>query len=298
MNPIFVGSGVAMVTPFDKDGKIDFECFKRNLKLQLNNKTDAIIVSGTTGEGSTLSVEERLELFSLAVNVVSNKIPVIVGTGSNSTFFTLNLAKQAEELGIDAHLMVTPYYNKTSQKGLIEHYYYIAERLTKPLIVYNVPSRTGMNILPETYKKLSQHENIVAVKEADTNVMKLNKSISLCEDKLHFYIGNDDMITTACSLGCKGVISVVANIIPNYTHQIVKEILDGNIKESLAMQNNILDLIEALFSDVNPIPIKAAMSHLGLCLERYRMPLVSMDEDKKLQLINLIEKHKSKLVPI
>ncbi len=296
MKPVFIGSGVAIVTPFDKDGKVDFGSFKKNLDFQLKNKTDAIIVSGTTGEGSTLSVDERLELFSLAAETVNKKIPVIVGTGSNSTYFSLNLAKQAEKFDIDAHLMVTPYYNKTSQEGLIKHYFYIAERTEKPIIVYNVPSRTGMNIKPETYKKLSQHENIVAVKEADTDIAKLTKSILLCEDKLHFYIGNDDLITAACALGCKGVISVVANILPEFTHELTMKAVKGSIKESKEMQMKILDLIEALFCDVNPIPVKFAMSKLGMCLERYRMPLTDLSDENKKKLSEIIYKHRDILL--
>ncbi len=296
MKPVFIGSGVAIVTPFDKDGKVDFGCFKKNIEFQLKNKTDAIIVSGTTGEGSTLSVEERLELFSIAVKTVNKKIPVIVGTGSNSTYFSLNLAKQAEQFDIDAHLMVTPYYNKTSQDGLIKHYYYIADRTEKPIIIYNVPSRTGMNIKPETYQKLAQHDNIIAVKEADPDLAKLTKSIFLCEDKLHFYIGNDDLITAACALGCKGVISVVANILPEFTHELTMEGINGNIRKSREMQMEIFDLIEALFCDVNPIPVKFAMSRLGMCLERYRMPLTDLNNENKKKLLSIINKHKNKLL--
>lgn len=296
MKPVFIGSGVAIVTPFDKDGKVDFGCFKKNLEFQLKNKTDAIIVSGTTGEGSTLSVEERLELFSLAVTTVNKKIPVIVGTGSNSTYFSLNLAKQAEQFDIDAHLMVTPYYNKTSQDGLVKHYYFIADRTEKPIIVYNVPGRTGMNIKPETYQKLAQHENIIAVKEADTNIAKLTQSIILCEDKLDFYIGNDDMITAACAIGCKGVISVVANILPEFTHELTINAIKGSTEKSREMQMEIFDLIEALFCDVNPIPVKFAMSRLGMCLERYRMPLANLNNENKKLLLNLINKHRNKLL--
>ena len=197
MNPVFVGAGVAIITPFDKDGQIDFERFSKLIEFQIANKTDAIIVCGTTGEGSTLSVKERLELFSHTVRQTGGRVPVIGGTGSNSTFFTLDLAKEAEKTGIDAHLMVTPYYNKTSQEGLIKHYTFLADRLKKPIIVYNVPSRTGMNIAPETYEKLSHHKNIVGVKEADPNISKLLKSLALCKDKLDFYVGNDDLITSS-----------------------------------------------------------------------------------------------------
>ena len=207
MNSVFVGAGVAIITPFDKDGQIDYERFSKLIEFQIANNTDAIIVCGTTGEGSTLSVKERLDLFSHAVRQIHGRVPVIGGTGSNSSFFTLDLAKEAEKTGIDAHLMVTPYYNKTSQQGLIKHYTFLADKLTKPILIYNVPSRTGMNITPETYEKLSHHSNIIGVKEADTNISKLTKSIALCKDRLDFYIGNDDQIALSAYLGCKGVIS-------------------------------------------------------------------------------------------
>lgn len=284
MNSVFVGAGVAIVTPFDKDGQIDFERFSKLIEFQIANKTDAIIVCGTTGEGSTLSVKERLDLFSHAVHQVHGRVPVIAGTGSNSSFFTLDLAKEAEKCGIDAHLMVTPYYNKTSQAGLIKHYTFLADRLTKPIIVYNVPSRTGMNIQPETYEALSRHSNIVGVKEADPNVNKLIKSLSSCKNQLDFYIGNDDLITTSAYLGCKGVISVVSNILPRFTRDMTNEALNGNIKTANKMQEYLYPLIDALFSDVNPIPIKTAMKFLGYDIGYLRGPLCDMSNDKKQKL--------------
>lgn len=292
MKPIFVGSGVALITPFDKDGQIDFKQFKKNIEFQIRSATDAVIVCGTTGEGSTLSVDERLKLFTVAASQVGKRIPVIGGTGSNSTFFTLDLAKKAEECGIDAHLMVTPYYNKTSQNGLIQHYYKLADALTKPIIVYNVPSRTGMNITPETYFELSKHENIAAVKEADTNITKLQKAVMLCKDKLDFYIGNDDMISVSAAVGCKGVISVLSNILPNFTHKMACEGIKGNYKLSLDMQTEVLELIEAIFYDINPIPIKEAMAYFGLDTGRLRSPLVPMSESKRKELVTVLEKYK------
>ena len=281
MNPIFVGAGVAIITPFDKDGQIDFERFSKLIEFQIANNTDAIIVCGTTGEGSTLSVKERLDLFSFAVRQVHGRVPVIGGTGSNSTFFTRDLALEAEKAGIDAHLIVTPYYNKTSQEGLIKHYTFLADVLTKPIIVYNVPSRTGMNILPETYKTLSQHQNIVAVKEADSNITKLIKSIYLCDGKLDFYIGNDDMISVSSYVGCKGVISVLSNILPSYTRDMTISAINGKIGKVNEMQSSSMKLIEALFCDVNPIPVKCAMKILGYDTGYLRGPLCKLNAEKE-----------------
>ena len=293
MNPVFVGAGVAIITPFDKDGQIDFERFSKLIEFQIANNTDAIIVCGTTGEGSTLSVKERLELFSYAVTQVRGRVPVIGGTGSNSTFFTRDLALEAENTGIDAHLIVTPYYNKTSQHGLIKHYNYLADILKKPIIVYNVPSRTGLNITPETYKKLSEHKNIVAVKEADPNINKLIKSIKLCEGKLDFYIGNDDMIAVSAYVGCKGVISVISNILPSFTHNMTTAALKGQIGKANAMQADCLEFIEAIFCDVNPIPIKEAMKILGYDTGYLRGPLAELTTEKENKLEVVLYKYQS-----
>ena len=292
MNSVFVGVGTAIVTPFDKDGQIDYGRFSKLIEFQIANKTDAIIVCGTTGEGSTLSVKERLSLFSRAVSQVHGRVPVIGGTGSNSTFFTLDLAKEAEETGINAHLIVTPYYNKTSQAGLIKHYTFLADRLNKPIILYNVPSRTGMNILPETYEVLSRHKNIVAVKEADPNITKLIKSISLCKNNLDFYIGNDDLITASVYLGCKGVISVLSNILPEFTRNMTDAALKGNIKAANEMQEHIMPLIDAIFSDVNPIPIKTVMKILGYDTGYLRGPLCPMSEEKAKKLRETLSSYK------
>ena len=281
MNPLFVGAGVAIITPFDKEGQIDFERFSKLIEFQIANKTDAIIVCGTTGEGSTLSVKERLELFSHAVRQVGGRVPVIGGTGSNSTFFTRDLALEAEKTGIDAHLIVTPYYNKTSQQGLIKHYNFLADILSKPIIVYNVPSRTGMNIAAETYKELSNHKNIIAVKEADPDISKLIKSISLCKDKLDFYIGNDDIISASAYVGCKGVISVLSNILPRFTHNVAMTAINGNIAKSNEMQSDVVELVEAIFCDVNPIPIKEAMKILGYDTGYLRGPLTELTVSKE-----------------
>ncbi len=288
MKPVFIGSGVALITPFDKDGKINFERFEKLIEYQIKNSTDAIIVCGTTGEGSTLTVYERLKLFTAAVETSKGRVPVIGGTGSNSTSFSLSLAEEAEKTGIDAHLMVTPYYNKTSQRGLIRHYYHLADRLEKPVIVYNVPSRTGMNILPETYKELSQHKNIVAVKEADSNIAKIIRSVKLCGENLDFYIGNDDIICPAMSVGCKGVISVLANIMPEFTHNMTLSGYNGDFIKCRNMQEQVIDLVDALFSDVNPIPVKEAMKYLELDSGVLRLPLCEMSETAKAHLIKKI----------
>lgn len=294
MRPNFFGSGVALVTPFKKDGEIDYRTFSKLIEFQIANKTDAIIVCGTTGEGSTVTVKERLKLFSLAAQQVNGRVPVIAGTGSNSTSFSSDLMKEAEKCGIDAHLSVTPYYNKTSQEGLVRHFFSLADTAQKPVIVYNVPTRTGMNIQPETYKKLSEHDNIIAVKEADTNISKLQKSISLTEGKLDFYVGNDDLITVGCSVGCIGVISVLSNILPGYTHQLTKLAIEGKITESFNMQKDILDLIDALFADVNPIPVKAAMNHLFGINKYCRLPLCEMSEENESRILKSIERHRHK----
>ncbi len=295
MNPLFVGSGVAIITPFDKEGQIDFEGFAKLIEFQIVNGTDAIIVCGTTGEGSTLSVNERLKLFSFAKEKIKGRVPLLGGTGSNSSFFTLDLAKEAEKTGIDAHLMVTPYYNKTSQAGLIKHYTFLADRLTKPILIYNVPSRTGLNVMPETYETLSHHENIIGVKEADPNISKLVKSIALCKDRLTFYIGNDDLITASAYLGCKGVISVLSNILPKFTHDMTLRAINHDYEAANGMQESVVDLIEAIFSDVNPIPIKEAMKYLSMDIGYLRGPLCNMTDEKREKLAAVLEKHRDKL---
>ena len=293
MKPLFFGCGTALVTPFKKDGEIDFECFIKLIEFQIDSGVDALIVSGTTGEGSTLTVEEKLQLFDLAVKTVNKRVPVIAGTGSNSTSFALNLSKEAEKCGIDAHLIVTPYYNKCSQKGIVEHYFTLADKLTKPVMVYNVPSRTGVNISPETYRALSEHENIIGIKEADPDMGKLAKSIYLTEGKLTFYVGNDDLITAAASLGAKGVISVLSNIAPGFTSKITKAAIIGETAKSAYMQKNAMALINALFSDVNPIPIKEAMGYLGFCNSTMRLPLCGMSPALRENLIGILEEIKS-----
>lgn len=292
MSSVFTGSGVAIVTPFGEDEKIDYDVFEKLIEFQIANNTDAVIVCGTTGEGSTLTVDERLSLFRFAAEKIRGRVPLICGTGSNSTSFSLDIAKEAEKCGADAHLMVTPYYNKTSQIGLVEHYFTLADSLDKPVIVYNVPSRTGMNITPETYFNLAQHNNIVGVKEADTNIVKLQKSVHLCADKLDFYIGNDDMISSACAVGCKGVVSVLANILPSFTHKMAETGVKGNNKECVAMQNEVMELAQKLFCDINPIPVKEAMSQLSMCSNVLRLPLYKTSESNQKLISDVLKKYK------
>lgn len=292
MKPLFIGCATALVTPFLKDGEIDFQCFKKLIECQISKGVNAIVICGTTGEGSTLTVDEKLKLFETAVKTAEKRVPIIAGTGSNSTSFALNLAKEAEKVGVDAHLIVTPYYNKASQNGIIRHYFTLADNLSKPVLVYNVPSRTGVNISSETYKALAEHDNIIGVKEADPNIGKLAKSIYLTEGKLTFYIGNDDLITASASLGAKGVISVLSNIAPEFTSEMAKAAIESKTEKSASMQKNAIALIDALFSDVNPIPIKTAMKYLGLCGDTMRLPLSPINSIEKEKLIDTTEKYK------
>ena len=281
MNPLFIGSGVALVTPFNEDMTVNYPLFEKLIDDQIADNTDAVVVCGTTGEGSTLSVQEREELFSRAVKRVKGRVPVICGTGSNSTSFALQTGKTAEKCGADAHLIVTPYYNKTSQQGLIEHYFTLADHLTKPIIVYNVPSRTGMNITPETYFALSKHERIIAVKEADVNIAKIIHAMALCGDDLYFYSGNDDLAAPLGLLGGKGTISVLANLMPKVSHELNYAAANGDAVTSARLQKKLCNLNNALFCDVNPMPVKYAMHKIGYPVGPCRLPLVSLSKEKQ-----------------
>ena len=279
--PIFTGAGVAIITPFTSDGKVNYPALKEILEYQIANSTDCIVICGTTGESATLSHEEHTEVIKYAVDVVAGRIPVVAGTGSNDTAYALNLSNEAEKAGVDGLLMVTPYYNKASQEGLIKHFTYVADRVSTPIILYNVPSRTGCEIKPETYAELSKHKNIYAAKEATGNLSSIAKTISLCSDDFAVYSGNDDQITPIMSLGGKGVISVLSNIMPRETHDICRLFFEGKIAESCALQLKLLPLINALFSDVNPIPVKEAMNMMGWECGECRLPLVSMQPQAK-----------------
>ncbi len=290
--PIFTGSGVAIVTPFkDDDLKIDFQLFEKIIEDQINNGTDALVVCGTTGEKSTLVYDEHIEAIKTAVRVSNHRIPVIAGTGSNDTKHAVMLSNDAEACGVDGLLMVTPYYNKASQDGLIESYSYIEKRVSTPIILYNVPSRTGVNILPETYLELSKLPLVNGAKEASGDISQFEKTLALCGDNLNFYSGNDDQIAVFTALGAKGVISVLANIAPAITHKIAMLGVEGNIKESVKLQLEYLDLCNALFCDVNPIPVKEAMCMMGVDVGRCRMPLSPLNEKNRALLKNVLLKH-------
>ena len=287
---LFSGSGVAIVTPMSDDG-INYDVLGDLIEFQIENGTDAIISCGTTGESSTLSLKERERVIKYTIGKVDGRVPVIVGCGSNNTRHALELSKQAEDLGADGLLIVTPYYNKASQDGLIKHYYYIADKVKTPIIVYNVPSRTGCNIFPKTYLELSKHENICATKEASGDISSAIKTAALCRDNLHIYSGNDDQIVPMMSVGAKGVISVFANVCPKECHQMTSSFLDGDIKSSLEIQIKYFDLIEALFSDVNPIPVKEALNLMGFDCGKCRLPLSDMNDSLRVNLRDLLLKH-------
>jgi 4-hydroxy-tetrahydrodipicolinate synthase len=287
---LFKGSGVAIITPFINDG-VDFEKFGELIEFQISNSTDAIIVCGTTGESSTLSDDEYKEVIKFTVSKVNKRIPVIAGSGTNSTKKSIEKSIFCEEVGCDGVLLVTPYYNKTTQKGLIEHFNAIANSINIPVILYNVPSRTGLNILPKTALELSKTENIVAIKEASGNISQIAEIANLCGDNLQIYSGNDDQIVPILSLGGIGVISVLANILPKETHDIVINYLTGNISISRELQLKLLPLINALFVEVNPIPVKEALNILGYNVGKCRLPLTDMEEKNKELLKSILEKN-------
>jgi 4-hydroxy-tetrahydrodipicolinate synthase len=281
--PIFTGSGVAIVTPFTEDG-IDFKKLEELMEIQISEQTDALIICGTTGEASTMPDDEHKAAIKFAVEKVAGRIPVIAGTGSNDTRHAIELTKYAEAAGADAILSVTPYYNKTSQRGLVEHFKAIANSIRIPVVLYNVPSRTNLNINPETIEILSEIDNIVAVKEC--NLSQVGDIFNLCGDRITIYSGEDGSIVPFLSLGAKGVISVMANIIPLDTHDMVKKYLEGDVEGSRRMQLKTLNLIKALFipGEVSPVPIKTAMNLMGLNAGKCRMPLVDMS-DKNMEIL-------------
>jgi 4-hydroxy-tetrahydrodipicolinate synthase len=275
---IFKGSGVAIVTPFNERG-VDFKKLEELIEWHINSKTDAIIVCGTTGEASTMSEQEKKETIKFVVDVVNKRIPVIAGTGSNDTAATISMSKWAEKIGVDGLLVITPYYNKTTQKGLVEHFSAIASSVTSPIIIYNVPSRTGLNINPLTLLKLCSIQNIVAIKEAGGDISQIIQIKALCGDKLDIYSGNDDQVIPILSLGGIGVISVVANIIPTDIHNMCELYFHGNHEEALKIQLKSLALNNSLFTETNPIPVKTAMNLMGMAVGRLRLPLCEMDDN-------------------
>lgn len=273
---VFRGSAVALVTPFN-EGKVDYETLDKLLQFHLDNSTDAVVVCGTTGEASTLADEEHLSVIDRSVKKLDGKIPLIAGTGSNDTAHAVDFSREAERLGADGVLLVTPYYNKATQKGLVKHYCRIAQSISLPCILYNVPSRTGTDLKPETIRILSETDNIVAVKEATGDISRVLKIKALCGDSIDVYSGNDDMVVPTLAAGGKGVISVMANIAPKQMHDMTQLYFDGRTEDALAEQIKMLPVIDALFCEVNPIPVKTAMSLLGLCSDELRLPLCEME---------------------
>ena len=276
-NTIFTGAGVAIVTPMNEDGSINYEEFGKIIDFQIENGTDAIIVCGTTGESSTMTDEEHKECIRYCVERVAKRVPVIAGTGSNDTAYAIELSKEAESLGADGLLVVTPYYNKSTQRGLVAHFTAIADAVNIPIILYNIPGRTGVNIAIDTYKQLGKHKNIVAVKEASGNLSYIAKLIAECGDLLDVYSGNDDQIVPIMSLGGKGVISVLSNVMPKEAHQIAQYCLDNNCAEAAKLQIKLLKFI----NEVNPIPVKEAMNMAGWKCGIGRMPLYPMADENR-----------------
>ena len=289
-NTVFTGAATAIVTPLTKNG-IDYEQFAKLIEWQIAEGIDAIVAVGTTGEGSTLTDAEHREAIKFCVEQVAGRVPVIAGTGSNDAAYAIELTKYACEVGADAVLLVTPYYNKATQKGLIRFFTAIADASTKPCILYNVPSRTGCNLLPATCAALAEHPNIVAIKEASGNISQIAQVAALCGEKLDIYSGNDDQIIPVLSLGGKGVISVLSNVLPKETSRMCHLFMEGNVSEARKMQLQYLPLVDALFCEVNPIPAKAAMSAMGFCENYLRLPLTPMEPQNEQKLLALMREN-------
>ena len=290
-NTIFTGAGIAIITPMNADGSINYQGLGDLIENQIANGTDAIIICATTGEASTMTDEEHLECIRFAVEKTAGRIPVIAGTGSNDTRYAIELSKEAEAVGVDGLLLVTPYYNKTTQRGLIAHFTAIADAVNVPIILYNIPGRTGVNMEVATVKKLAEHRNIAAIKEASGNISYAAKLIAACGDNIDVYSGNDDMVVPLVSLGGKGVISVASHVIPKQMHDMVQYCLDNNFAEATKLQIEYLDLINSLFIEVNPIPVKEALNMMGVNVGPCRMPLYEMSDEHKAVLRASLEKH-------
>lgn len=290
---LFKGAASAVPTPFDENG-VNIKEFENFLNFQINNNIDAIVVCGTTGESSTMTKEEKISAIKCAIKTSNGRVPVIAGTGSNNTIEAIKMSKIAEELGADGLLIVTPYYNKTTQLGLISHYKLIANNINLPIIIYNVPSRTGINIEPKTCFELSKIKNIVAIKEASGNISQVAQIANLCGNNLNIYSGNDDQAIPICSLGGLGVISVLSNIKPQFTHDMIYDFLNGNIEKAREKQIKAIPLINNLFSEVNPIPVKAALNNLGFKFGLPRLPLLEMSEEKRKKLFENLNNQKIK----
>ena len=289
-NPIFKGIATAMITPFHADGTVDYEAFGRMIDFQIDNGINGLVVCATTGEAPTLTDEEHMNLIRFAVERSAGRVPVIAGTGSNYTGHAIEMTKYACEAGADAVLVVTPYYNKATQNGLVKSFHAIADDSAKTVIVYNVPSRTGCNILPSTYVKLAEHENICAIKEANGNISSVVETMSLVGDKLVMYSGNDDQIVPIMSMGGLGCISVLSNVIPRQTVEICERFFRGDIAGAAELQMRYLPLINALFCEVNPIPAKAAMAAMGFCEDVLRLPLTPMESANRERLLGCMRK--------
>ncbi len=287
-NKIFTGSAVAIVTPMNDDGSVNYKSYENLLEFQISSGTDAIVVCGTTGESATLSDQEKHDLVKFTVDIVDGRVPVIAGTGSNDTKHAVELSIDAQTLNVDGLLIVSPYYNKTSQRGIVEHYTAIADSVSVPIIMYNVPSRTGCDIKPETCLHLSKHENIVAIKEASGNISAVSKIRALCGDHLDVYSGNDDQVIPMLALGALGVISVYANICPRKSHDIVWNFMNGHPEISRQLFFENLSVIESLFCDVNPIPVKTALNFMGFNCGQCRLPLTSLSEENSGEILRLL----------
>jgi len=279
-NTIFTGAATALITPLTANG-VDYPKMRELLEWQIAEGIGGLVICGTSGEGSTLSDEEHRAVLKFAKDVVGDRVPLIAGTGSNDTAYAISLTKFACEIGYDAMLVVTPYYNKATQNGLVQMFTAIADASTKPIILYNVPSRTGVNIEPATYAKLAEHPMIAAIKEANSNIAKIVETMALCGDKLDLYSGNDDQIVPLLACGGKGVISVLSNVLPGKTQEMCNRYFAGDVKGAFALQADMFDLIKALFCEVNPIPVKAAMAAMGYCEDYVRLPLTVMEDAHK-----------------
>ena len=288
---LFKGAGVALVTPFCEDNSVNYEELTRIIEFQITNDTDALIVAGTTGEPSTMTEEERLSVIAHAVKITNGRIPVIAGSGGNCTENVIAFSKKCQDIGVDGLLVVTQYYNKCTQNGLYEHYKMVAEAVSLPIIMYNVPSRTGINMLPATAARLGKEvENIVAMKEASGDITQVADLIKLSEGSLDIYSGNDDQIVPILSLGGSGVISVLSNIAPKDTHDMVMSYLDGDVKRAAELQLKYLDVVHALFCEVNPIPVKKALEYRGFATKVLRRPLTEMEEVNAMRLKTEMDK--------
>lgn len=288
---LFTGCGVAIVTPMNADGSVNYAMLDQLLEFQIAGGTDAIIICGTTGESATLTHEEHCAVIRHTVETVDHRIPVIAGSGSNDTSYAIALSQEAEKMGVDGLLVVTPYYNKTSQAGLVSHYTAIADQVNIPIIVYNVPSRTGCAFKPETYVQLAGHPNIVGIKEANGDISSVAKTLSLCGDQLAVYSGNDDQTLAMMALGGKGVISVLANICPKQMHELTDKFFAGDLLGAQKLQLDLLDLMDAMFMDVNPIPVKEALNLMGYECGACRLPLVALSDENRKKLTAVMQKH-------